>query len=410
MVKLLMVGAGEIDITPPAGLPMDGYLARTGLSTGVHDPLIAQVLVLTFGDKKAALITLDVLAVSAGFADSLRQTIADTIGTTPESVMICASHTHAGPAGLQDWFPVGHRPALDSDLMQMVTDRLITATKKALYQLTEVHLSYSTGEVSGIGGDRNERGRAVDSTVTTLRFDALDREPVAILFHYACHPTILSAANVQYSADFPGAARLTIQNRYPGAICMYLNGAAGNISTRYFRRDQSFEEVTRLGNLLGMCIVDLLEHSVDMHSDLDWQHQAIELPFRQFPSATDLRLTGDARINQTRQEGIALQEQLKRALAGRTSQRVNLQALKIGPWVLLGVPGEPFTEMAQAIRTAYPFALIVGYANDYAGYFPTQAAISAETYEALSSPYDSQAHNLVLNTLSNLFASLSKSG
>lgn len=389
---------------------MDGYLARTSLSTGVHDPLMAQVLVLAFGDKKAVLVTLDTLAVSTAFADGLRQAIAKTIDTTPQAVMICASHTHAGPAGLQNWFPVGHRPALDSDLMQMVTERLLAAAKRAFSQLTEVQLKYATGEISGIGGNRNQRDQAADSTVTALRFDALNGEPVAVLFHYACHPTILSAANVQYSADFPGTARRMIQNRYPDAVSMYLNGSAANISTRYFRRDQSFEEVTRLGELLGMRVIDLLEQPIDISPELGWQQQTIELPFRQFPSQTDLQLTGDARIDQTRKEGVVLQEQLEQALAGRTSQRVTVQALKIGHWVLFGVPGEPFSEMAQALRAVHPFALIVGYANDYAGYFPTQSAIDAETYEALSSPYDATAHNLVLQALTSLFASLIKSG
>jgi hypothetical protein len=34
---------------------------------------------------------------------------------------------------------------------------------------------------------------------------------------------------------------------------------------------------------------------------------------------------------------------------------------------------------------------VVSYANDYRGYFPDAASITAGTYEALTSPYDESA-------------------
>jgi hypothetical protein len=47
-------------------------------------------------------------------------------------------------------------------------------------------------------------------------------------------------------------------------------------------------------------------------------------------------------------------------------------------------------------------ALVAGYANDYFGYFPTQAAIDGATYEALSSPFDARAHMLLQDRLAAL--------
>jgi len=46
-----------------------------------------------------------------------------------------------------------------------------------------------------------------------LRFERLDGVPIAIVSHYACYPTILGP-QLEYSADFPGAARPRIQERY----------------------------------------------------------------------------------------------------------------------------------------------------------------------------------------------------
>ncbi len=41
----LQAGAAKVDITPKKPVKMAGYSSRTGLSTGVHDPLSARVVV-----------------------------------------------------------------------------------------------------------------------------------------------------------------------------------------------------------------------------------------------------------------------------------------------------------------------------------------------------------------------------
>lgn len=56
---ILMGGVAEVDITPPVGLPMWGYAARSGPSRGVLDPLFARALVIEVGEQRFALVTLD---------------------------------------------------------------------------------------------------------------------------------------------------------------------------------------------------------------------------------------------------------------------------------------------------------------------------------------------------------------
>jgi neutral ceramidase len=397
----LQVGVAEIDITPPSGLPMDGYMARTGVSVGIHDPLLAQVLVLDIGSTRLALVTLDLLAVSASTADAWRKSLAATLGITPEAVMICASHTHAGPAGLQSWLPIGVLPSIGPKLNDRIGTHLNKAAQLALSRMVPVQLNYAVGEIDGLGGDRNEAIPAPDPRVTAFRFDRLDGKPVVVVFHYACHPTVLGP-QLEYSADFPGAARLRIQEHYPGITCLYLNGAAGNISTRFFRRDQSFDEVVRLGNLLGDHVIALLEHPEPIAvSNLGAVCKRIELPVREFSTiqSRSIPATGQARLDQTRTEGAAIEMQLAQAFRHCTAQSAALCAFEIGPWRLIGVPGEAFNELSAALRLVSQFALVVGYANDYLGYFPTQKSIDAQTYEALSSPYDANALNLIYHTL-----------
>jgi neutral ceramidase len=394
---MLQIGAAQVDITPPVGLAMDGYLARVGVNLGTHDLLQAQVLLLADDNQRAAIVTLDVLAVSAAFADTLRQSLASIFDTSTDAVMICASHTHCGPAGLRTRF--GESPSLDSQLTRMIHTRVSEAGQVALGQLAPAQVSCAGGEVNGIGGERNHKDRVVDSRVTVLRFDAADGAPIAILFHYACHPTVLGADTRLYSADFPGAARSRIQSAYPGSVCLYLNGAAGNVSTRFTRRAQSFDEVQRLGGLLGSKVVALLDQPTSGTSQsIAWDSHTVELPFRTFGESHLPPPTGNQRIDQTRAEGAFIETQLRQTFAGRTMQPATLHVLHIGLCRLAFVPGEPFNDLAMAVRET----LVVGYANNYLGYFPTQSAMDDLTYEALSSPYDARAHDIIQMALAML--------
>jgi hypothetical protein len=408
MDEFFRVGAAEVDVTPPAGLPMDGYIARQNPSLGAHDPLMAQVVIVEYEGRRAAIIALDTLAVSAVSTQAVRQTLANLLDTSPEAIWVCASHTHCGPQGLQNWFPIGAASPLDTHLIHTIRERVLTAAQTALARLRPARLVYGLDEAKDIGGDRNQPGVPVDTRVTALRFDALDGPPICILFHFACHPTVLGADTLYYSADFPGAARQRIREAYADAICLFLNGALGDVSTRYLRREQSFAEVARLGGLLGDSVLEALQQPQPSGTDLRWACSNVDLPFRVFikvpPPQTTLRSTD--RPQQTRAEGAAIAAQLSAAFSNRTSQRVQLCSLCIGEWVLLGIPGEPFNALATAIHQHSPHALIIGCANDYAGYFPTQTAIEAQTYEALSTPYDARALALIEQRLIHLMQTI----
>jgi hypothetical protein len=399
---LFFAGASEVEITPTVGLYMDGYIARTTPSIGVHDPLMAQVLVLESEGQRAAVVALDVLAVSKDFADLLRADLADLLRTAPDAVFICASHTHAGPAGLQNWFPIGDAPQLDQNLITFIRQRVADAAIEALNRLSPVQVSGSAGDVVGIGGDRNQPDTLVDTQVAALRFARPDGETSAVLFHYACHPTVMGADNCLYSADFPGAARQKIHEQYPNAICFYLNGAAGNISTRFFRRAQTFTEVERLGALLAERVLALLVNAQPITPYLTWASASCYLPVRSFPQARHLEATGNARLDTVKSEGAQIEAQLRQAFAARPAVTAALAGLAIGEWMLLTVPGEAFTDLALSLRAQTPRTLVVGYTNDYLGYFPTDTAIAAATYEALSSPYDARAHRLLQTVLTEL--------
>jgi hypothetical protein len=58
-------------------------------------------------------------------------------------------------------------------------------------------------------------------------------------------------------------------------------------------------------------------------------------------------------------------------------------ALRLGSAAMVFLPGEPFVEIALAIRQGSPFdfTAVVGYAESYVGYLPTDQAFKNGGYE-----------------------------
>ena len=97
----LTAGTAAAVITPPVGTPMEGYSARQDVSQGVHDDLHARALVIDDGSTAVALVSCDLVGVDRRLVALARERASEATGIPPEHMLIAATHTHAGPAGLR---------------------------------------------------------------------------------------------------------------------------------------------------------------------------------------------------------------------------------------------------------------------------------------------------------------------
>jgi neutral ceramidase len=407
--KEIFAGVMPIELTPPIGAYLDGYGARKEPSNDIHDPLFATLLAIKSGDTGVALVTMDLVAVALSFTQRVRAAIAPILGLPQENILVAASHSHAGPVGF-----LGKAPMLSSAedpvLQELAIRRLTGAAIWVKDHLQPALISFGQGEVHEIGRNRNDPVNGLtDYEVIVLRVDRASGEPLAVVMNYGCHPTVLGADNLAISADYPGAARASLNKVYPETAFLFANGATGDVSTRFTRRGQGFEEVQRMGNILAGEVLKVMQRTTPMGDvTLSGKITSVNLPYRKFPTVeaaqkqvkefeADLARQraaglpgGEVRKAVTRLEGAQAQLAMANNFYGTTFTESQVQALRIGPLAFLSLPGEPFTQNVKDIKQRSPVhpTAVVSYGNDYCGYFPDAVSVAAGTYESLISPFN----------------------
>jgi neutral ceramidase len=94
---MLYAGAAVRDISPQRPMALYGYPHVERTSTGVHDPLLATVVVLRNSAAMLVLGSLDLLMIEPLYARQLRKCVAAAVGCEESAVLVSCTHTHSGP-------------------------------------------------------------------------------------------------------------------------------------------------------------------------------------------------------------------------------------------------------------------------------------------------------------------------
>jgi neutral ceramidase len=351
---------------------MAGYVARSGAVSGVLDPLEVGVVVLAGPSGQiAALCVVDLVQIDAPLADRCRVAVADALGTSSELVWMTATHTHAGP------FP--------DDVAHRVEQASVAAAREAWRESGPVRVTLHRVELDGVGAQRTGEARRSAVPVDVLRFSD-ESALVGVVGVLPVHPTVLGADNTRVSADLPGGVRRAVA-RDSSAWCLVATGAAGDVSTRSHRREQTPEEVDRLGAIVAERVLDPGEAIATATDVVRGRVTTIELaparedaPFRvgagQYARRALEAAVASGDPVQVREATVALQGV---ELGHGESDPVPcaVSALDLGGVRLVGLGGEPFLDLAETAAGLDPATVLVGYANGYAGYLPTRAAFAA---------------------------------
>lgn len=393
----LRAGAAKRDITPKEPVPMWGYGARhADLSTGTMDPLMATALVIESKGTKVAIVGTDL--GRAPIEDSLqriRAAIRDRAGI--QVSFIAGSHTHHGPVLELSDRPGRGKGRFDSAIRygQFLEEQLIDVILEADRVLEPVRMEAGSTELENFNRNRHSKRDPVpvDRSLTVLRLLATnENKTIATLFNFAAHPTSIPTEKYEFSADFVGAARDTIE-RELGGIAVFMQGAAGDLSTNRGPHGDYMAYGKALGNRVAS-----LAHSLEPVPIKSPSIQFYEEQF-QFSSRTNFRnpLVQGA-------YSVAFFPELVTNFIDEYADgiRPRLTVVTIHRDVaFVGVSGEFFCQHAIRLRerARVPHLFFFGYNNGYHQYFPTIEAADEGGYGAdtLVAPAELGAGELIMD-------------
>src|SRR3954454_15289857 len=261
----LRAGAARVNITPPNGYPFSAWGLRTGVAVGVHDPLLAQALVLDDGERPIAIVAVDLCNTARQFTDDVRQRVQSLTGIPPEAVLINASHTHSGPAGVpaRSGVSLGNTPLAYEPYAATLPDLVAGAVFAAYYDRRPARIGAGMGQAPGITTNRVHKDDPKDEQVGILRVDGQDGRPIATVARFSCHGTCMAGQTLLWNSDFAGPTRDTVQREWGGET-LFLQGCAGDIAPwdYWFGNDQAkrhtYENRDELGTRLGTEVLRVL--------------------------------------------------------------------------------------------------------------------------------------------------------
>jgi neutral ceramidase len=176
----LLAGVGRADITPPTGYPFGGWVRADRVAQGVHTRLNASAIVLQRGDRKVALVALDLYAATGGLVKEAAERNAD-LGLNERNVLVSASHTHAGPVGFASFstyntvapsketittpssFAEFFSPKPpDRQLYTFLVERLALAMRQAAKNLHPAAVGWGRTELRGVTENRSLEAHLAD--------------------------------------------------------------------------------------------------------------------------------------------------------------------------------------------------------------------------------------------------------
>lgn len=412
----LQVGAAQVDITPPVGIPMAGYYHERG-ATSIHDPLYARTIVMEKDGVKAAIVSLDLITTRRSFVQDARRLIEMATDIPGDHVMISATHAHTGPVLASDSTLDESRGGKDDRVRQysrtlpaFIADSVV----KANASLGDAHAQAAIGVEDSIAFNRRfhmkdgkvgwnpgklnadilKAAGPIDPEVPFVFFSNADGEPLATYINYAVH--LDNVGGLEISADLPFALADTL-NRYLGEemVTVYTTGACGDVNhvnVAWTAPQKGHDNATRMGVILAGEVLSQWPAMQTVDGRLQVFSEKVELALpvvtaEEVESSGEVIKTADDRTRDSFMKLVQAHKVLDVAAQGGRPWEVEVQVITLGDqlaWVAL--PGEIFVQLGLDLKLDSPFpqTMIAELANGSIGYIPNMRAYPQGNYEVVS--------------------------
>lgn len=414
-----LVGFGKAIISPPRGVDLAGYFTPRP-NRGVLDELHARAWLIQSGHTVTGVVNFDLLCVTSELDERVRLSLQGDGFPSAENLILCATHTHTGPA-LGDSFGYEGSP----DVLDYIVKKSVMAVRSARENL------YPAAVYAGSVRDNpfafNRRYWMKDGSVATnpgklnpeivKPEGVVDREIGILAVRHEDEITGLVVNIVNHtdtvggdrvSADWPGFMEREIQARIGAQVpILTLIGASGDINhidVGSGEPQTSYGESRRIGTGYAEIVLDALPALAEIDG-AGVRVDTVGATLRK-RSVSDRELAeAEALLGGGEEPGrdpltsfdLAKGSSAVRAMFARQLIRFaeseagkayeyRLTCIKFGgDLAIVSMPGEPFTEIGLKVKEGSPFrtTFVVSHANGRCGYVPLRECFPRGGYEVL---------------------------
>lgn len=384
-------------ITPVHPMWMAGYAARDHPSEGTLHDLWAKALALEDSSgNRVVLITTDILGFPGNISDNIRTRLKTEYGLTKAQIALSSSHTHSGPVlqnALIDIYPLD---SVQREIIRIYSteleNKIVKLAGSALKSMAPVHIFSQNGVTRFQVNRRNNNEKLLEHTtslngpndysVPVLKIEDEYGKPIAVLFGYACHPTVLNFYN--WSGDYPGFAQLELEKAHPGLTAMFFQGAGAD-QNPLPRRTVPLAQ--QYGRELAAAVERVLNEDMrKLTPHLTTTYSEIELPLSSPSTPGELKKPVDNSPDYEKRWALRMTDILEDKGSLLTTYPYPVQLWKLGDQSIMILGGEVVIEYAIKLKQLFGNEIFVmSYANDVMSYIPSDIILEEGGYEGASS-------------------------
>ncbi len=390
-------GVATNKITPDYSMWLAGYGARTEPSDGtLHDLWAKALAIQDSSGRRAVLITTDLVGVPKQISDAIRGRIQQSHSLEKADIILNTSHTHTGPVltdALTDIYPLTSEDHEKIDrYSRELVGKIVKVVDEAFKNLRPAKLYADNGVARFQVNRRNNQEASLiqqselsgpnDHAVPVLKITRPAGKLMAIVFGYACHPTVLSSN--QWSGDYPGFAQIELEKEHRGAVAMFFQGAGADQNPMPRR---TVPLARQYGRTLAAAVDRVLEEEMkELSPQIATAYTEIDLKLNPAPTAEELTSHCEMSEGYQLRWGKRMLDKVENGEDFPEEYPFPVQIWQLGDQSIFALGGETVVGYALRLKEIFGYdVFVMGYSNDVMAYIPTATILHEGGYEGATS-------------------------
>ena len=391
----MKIGYNKVIIRIKIPTKLAGYNVDRNATTYLNN---LEVRTLSFYQDNSWIhfVNIDTLAIDYSITKKVKNEFKDDV------VIIYATHTHSSFAGL--WKIEGVLKSCESFLgkenqtnRDTLFESIVSSIRKSKDKQSNYKVLYNKVLIDNVCTNRNNSKLKGDNEAVIIEFVTEANEKI-MLVNFACHPTVLDGSFNDLSGDIIEYFKI---NGKEYELISFMNGSAGDISTRYIKKESSHQEAKRLGDQLWKSIQtnNKIETKIPF---IEYKENFITLKLKKPKSQEEIEVLKEKAKSKPELDALNAEIEYAKNYLNQESVKVTYQIIDFGFHKFIFLPVEITSELTNIYKKSIKNTSFVSYTNGYMMYLAEKNSYDNYYYESSNSSFMKGEGESLIETLMSI--------